>query len=182
MWPLTYLGGDDVRDVFINTIESELGQRQDVTDDEVRVLREAVLVIGVLAAVDNHAFDYLTQHYKIYQWHGSRRWEPVEGMRPSPDLLLQDAALIALGASGREQAREILDGLRLVGGAETADMAHAMVSATFYFALVSEHGTSIMYELYGIPELLVAEYKNWKATPSGAAMVKWRDRVLLERK
>lgn len=110
IWPLTYLGGDDVRELFIASLYQDWKEMDWERDhySMVQMLR----AIGFLAQTDDRAFGYLTNATSSEAWkHVTvRGWEKGSELARREDLALE--CVVALAHSGRAEVGLMLRGWR----------------------------------------------------------------------
>jgi hypothetical protein len=106
-WALAYLGGADVRDAFVEALQS--GYRHgSMTGGEIQGLAGILNALGVLASDDDVAFAFLREHAAPEQWGKVRKWRDHD-VTWDQDAVLAGGCVRGLGLSGRPEAQVLLD-------------------------------------------------------------------------
>ena len=180
---LAHLGGDDVVDLFIYSLSLEFSGREltttvDGRENEEVALMKLVSALGILSAKNDAAYAFLKQGIDPSFWKVSVQWRSKLGNETYG--VLTALSIQALGMSGRQEIRPLLERLRntdlvnRTGGNEPGARTFYgdVVTAAFYNDLVEKRGVEFFHRKWADGEL-ERYWEGWSHTDNGKAWRAW---------
>ena len=163
-WGLLWLGGNDVRDAFIEAVDVAISS-QPIGEDESAALAILVRGLGHLGESDPMAVEYLVGHVKPEAWRSSARSESLP-TDPYLDTSLAIAAIQGIGISGSDRLDPVVEDLSGLDLEVFKEIDGALVEAYFHKSMRSTISQK-EYLLMCLSGLEGSHFSEWRTFGEG---------------
>lgn len=153
----------------IQGIVNQLVRPNEFDLDEEFDLHQSILALGYLAQDDIELFRYLAARTDTGTWKDTRVGEPKQG--EFSNELLAGFSIQGIGASGRQEAREVLDILKYKSDRYLHKFAADIAYAEFLLYTRARHGDEGVWKHLSSPDH--EAYVEWTQTEEGKEISTW---------
>lgn len=171
-WTLAVRGGVDAGDALRRKLSEDRGGARLAREEEV-VLWSTPLALGLVAASDDASYDFLKRAVDPTFWNQRHTWTSDVGAHSAS--ILVSFSIQGLGVSGRDDAAQVIEGLREREAAYVHRFAGDIVQAAYYHDTRRSRGKAWLEEhlLRSSQCAEFTDFEEWTRTPRGSAWLAW---------